>query len=95
MDETLAQVSLDISGRAFLVFQGEFKRDTVGTFATEMTEEFFRAFVNESKITLHINLLYGENDHHKIESVFKSFARALKEGSEVISRDISSSKGVL
>ena len=60
-----------------------------------MFKEFFRAFVNESRITLHINLLYGENDHHKIEAVFKSFARALREGSEVISDEVSSSKGVL
>jgi imidazoleglycerol-phosphate dehydratase len=60
-----------------------------------MFKEFFRAFVNESRITLHITLVYGENDHHKIEAVFKSFARALKEGCEVISNDISSSKGVL
>ena len=95
MDESLAYTSLDISNRPYLVYNVNFADEKIGSMSTQMFKEFFRAFVNESKITLHINLLYGENDHHKIESVFKSFARALKEGSEVISRDISSSKGVL
>ena len=95
MDESLAYTSLDISNRPYLVFNVNFTDEKIGTMSTQMFKEFFRAFVNESRITLHINLLYGENDHHKIEAVFKSFARALKEGSEVISNDISSSKGVL
>ena len=95
MDESLAYTSLDISNRPYLVFNVNFTYEKVGNMSTQMFKEFFRAFVNESRITLHINLIYGENDHHKIEAVFKSFARALKEGSEVISDDISSSKGVL
>lgn len=95
MDEVLAYTSLDISNRPYLVFNVNFKTEKIGNMSTQMFKEFFRAFVNESRITLHINLLYGENDHHKIEAVFKSFARALKEGCEVISNDISSSKGVL
>ena len=95
MDESLAYTSLDISNRPYLVFNVNFTNEKVGNMSTQMFKEFFRAFVNESRITLHINLIYGENDHHKIEAVFKSFARALKEGSEVISDDISSSKGVL
>ena len=95
MDESLAYTSLDISNRPYLVFNVNFTHEKVGNMSTQMFKEFFRAFVNESRITLHINLIYGENDHHKIEAVFKSFARALKEGSEVISHDISSSKGVL
>ena len=95
MDESLAYTSLDISNRPYLVFNVNFTHEKVGNMSTQMFKEFFRAFVNESRITLHINLTYGENDHHKIEAVFKSFARALKEGSEVISDDISSSKGVL
>ncbi len=60
---------------------------------TQMVKEFFRAFVNESRVTLHINLLYGENDHHKIEAIFKSFARALKESIKIVSDEVSSSKG--
>lgn len=95
MDEALAFTSLDISNRPYLVFNVNFKYDKVGSMSTQMFKEFFRAFVNESRITLHINLLYGENDHHIIESVFKSFARSLKEACEVISSDTSSSKGVL
>lgn len=95
MDESLAYTSLDISNRPYLVFNVNFKSERIGNMSTQMFKEFFRAFVNESRITLHINLLYGENDHHKIEAVFKSFARALREGSEVVSGDISSSKGVL
>lgn len=95
MDESLAYTSLDISNRPYLVFNVNFKSERIGNMSTQMLKEFFRAFVNESRITLHINLLYGENDHHKIEAVFKSFARALREGSEVVSGHISSSKGVL
>ena len=95
MDESLAYTSLDISNRPYLVFNVNFTNEKVGNMSTQMFKEFFRAFVNESRITLHINLTYGENENHKIEAVFKSFARALKEGSEVISHDISSSKGVL
>ena len=95
MDESLAYTSLDISNRPYLVFNVNFNDEKIGSITTQMFKEFFRAFVNESRITLHINLLYGENDHHKIEAVFKSFARALREGSEVISDEVSSSKGVL
>ena len=95
MDESLAYTSIDISNRPYLVFNVNFSDEKIGNMSTQMFKEFFRAFVNESRITLHINLLYGENDHHKVEAVFKSFARALKEGSEIISKEVSSSKGVL
>ena len=95
MDEALSYSSVDISNRPYLVYNVNFADEKIGSMSTQMFKEFFRAFVNESKITLHINLLYGENDHHKIEAVFKSFARALKEGSEIISKEVSSSKGVL
>ena len=95
MDESLAFTSIDISNRPYLVFNVDFKDEKIGSMSTQMFKEFFRAFVNESRITLHINLMYGENDHHKIEAVFKSFARALKGGSDVISDNVSSSKGVL
>ena len=95
MDEALVYTSVDISNRPYLVFNVNFQNEKTGNMSTQMFKEFFRAFVNESKVTLHINLVYGENDHHKIEAVFKSFARALSKASEVISNDISSSKGVL
>ncbi|TQW44903.1 imidazoleglycerol-phosphate dehydratase HisB, partial [Clostridioides difficile] len=95
MDESLSMVAIDISNRPYLVFNAKFDTQMIGSMSTQCFKEFFRAFVNESRVTLHINLLYGENDHHKIESIFKAFARALKEGSEIVSNEIASSKGVL
>ncbi len=95
MDECLTYTSLDISNRPYLVFNIDFKSEKIGNMSTQMFKEFFRAFVNESRTTLHINLIYGENDHHKIEAVYKSFARALKEATQIISQNVSSSKGVL
>ena len=83
MDETLAQVSLDISGRSFLAFDCEFKRESIGTFSTEMVKEFFRAFAFNAGITLHGRVIYGENDHHKAEALFKALGRALREAKEV------------
>lgn len=79
MDETLALVSLDISNRPFLVFDCDFKREKVGEMSTEMVGEFFRAFAFNAGITLHLKVLYGENDHHKIEALFKALGRAIKE----------------
>lgn len=78
MDESLAMTSLDISNRPFLVFNCEFENQSCGEYDLCMTEEFFRAFAFNAGITLHINLLYGSNDHHKAEAVYKSFAHALK-----------------
>jgi imidazoleglycerol-phosphate dehydratase len=79
MDETLALVSLDISNRPFVVFDCDFKREKVGEMSTEMVGEFFRAFAFNAGITLHLKVLYGENDHHKIEALFKALGRAIKE----------------
>lgn len=95
MDESLCRVALDISNRPYLVYDVNFEQSKLGEMDTQNFKEFFIAFINEARITLHISLLYGENDHHKIEAVFKAFARALKEGVEVVSDDVSSTKGVL
>lgn len=97
MDEVLTDISIDISGRSFLVFNTEFNREKVGDLSTEMVEEFFRAIAFNSKMTIHINCLYGKNDHHKIESIFKGIARGLKEAISVDKNDmkINSSKGIL
>lgn len=95
MDESLAVVDLDISGRPYLVFNADFTREKVGEYSTEMTEEFFRAVCDHAGITLHINVPYGKNDHHKIEAIFKAFARALKQAVKVEGDFIPSSKGVL
>lgn len=97
MDETLARATLDISGRSFLVFNAEFKSDRVGDMSTQMVEEFFRALAHSARVTLHINILYGKNDHHKIEAIFKSVARAFKEAIKIdeMNMIIPSSKGLL
>lgn len=78
MDESLAMASLDLSNRPFLVFNCPFTNQSCGGYDLCMTEEFFRAFAFNSGMTLHINLLYGSNDHHKAEAVYKAVAHALK-----------------
>ncbi|MEG1583911.1 MAG: imidazoleglycerol-phosphate dehydratase HisB [Anaerovorax sp.] len=78
MDEALTTCHVDVSGRSYLVFNGEFRRDKMGHMDTQMVEEFFRAFASNGKLTLHLNLIYGKNDHHICESMFKAFAHALK-----------------
>ena len=95
MDETLCNVTLDISGRSFLVYNAELKRDSIGTFSCEMVEEFLRAFAFNAGITLHVNVYYGSNDHHKIEAIFKALGRALKQAIKVEGTQIPSSKGML
>lgn len=95
MDEALCRTVVDISNRPYLVFNVNFEREKLGSMDTQNFREFFRAFVNEARATIHINVLYGENDHHKIEAVFKAFSRALKEAVQVTSEKVSSSKGVL
>lgn len=95
MDEALANVSLDISGRPYLVFQCEFTREQIGMLSTEMIEEFFRAFAVAAGITLHINLLYGKNDHHKAEAIFKAFGHAVKEAVKITGDQLPSTKGYL
>lgn len=97
MDEALAFVSLDISGRPYLVFDAEFTVDKVGDLDTEMVEEFFRALAFNAGITLHIKVMYGKNNHHKIEAIFKAFGRALKEAVTIDEniRGVMSTKGML
>lgn len=95
MDEALCLAAVDISGRPYLIYNIDFRGEKLGSMSTQSFKEFFRAFAFNAGITLHINLLYGENDHHKIEAAFKAFAKAMKEASQVVSDDIPSSKGVL
>ena len=97
MDETLAQVCLDFSGRPFLVFGAEIPKIKLGNFDAEMTEEFFRALAMHCGLTLHIRVLYGSNVHHIIEGIFKAFARAMAEAVSYDARvkGVMSSKGVL
>lgn len=97
MDESLATISLDISGRPFLVFDAKFTVDKLGNFDTEMVEEFFRAFAVNGGITLHARVLYGKNNHHMIEALFKALGRSLGEAITIDQRikGVMSTKGVL
>lgn len=96
MDEALGFCSLDISGRPFLVFNADFHDERIGEFDTCLAEEFFRAFAFNSGITLHISEVYGSNDHHICEAMFKAAAHAFKIAiSENESGKVLSTKGVL
>ena len=95
MDESLAEIALDISGRPYLVFNCEFSRDQIGMMATEMVEEFMRAFAFNAGITLHVSLRYGNNDHHRAEAIFKGLGHALKNAVTVSSDRVMSTKGML
>ena len=97
MDEALAFVAVDISGRPYLVYEGGEMAPTVGDYDTELTEEFLRAFAFNAGLTLHTRVLYGNNTHHKIEALFKALGHALaiavrKDGSV---KGVLSTKGVL
>lgn len=78
MDESLAEVAIDLGGRPYLVFNVPFKRDQIGDMPTELFEDFFKALSDNLCANIHVNLRYGHNDHHKAEAVFKAFAKALK-----------------
>jgi imidazoleglycerol-phosphate dehydratase len=98
MDETLTRVALDISGRPFLVFRSQFGRDKVGAFDTELVREWFQAFAMNASVTLHVETLYGANDHHIAESCFKGLARALRAAIAIdprASEEVPSTKGKL
>lgn len=98
MDEALILEAVDISGRSTLVFSADIPSEKVGTFDTELVEEFFLAFVRNADITLHIRQLDGRNTHHIIEAMFKAFGRIMKEAAEIDERfrdEIPSTKGVL
>jgi imidazoleglycerol-phosphate dehydratase len=98
MDEALTRVSIDVSGRPFLVFKAKFGRDKVGAFDTELVQEWFQAFAMNAGITLHVECLYGSNDHHIAESCFKGLARALRAAFAIDPRaagEVPSTKGTL
>jgi imidazoleglycerol-phosphate dehydratase len=98
MDEALSRVAIDVSGRPMLVFKVKFVRDKIGTFDTELVNEWFQAFAMNAGITLHVETLYGTNDHHISESCFKALARALRAAFTIDPRaanEIPSTKGSL
>lgn len=95
MDEALAFCALDISGRPVLVFGCPFHGETLGTMGTDLVEEFFRALSVNAGFTLHLKVLYGKNDHHQCEAVFKAFAHALRKAASQTGSGTLSTKGVL
>ena len=97
MDEALAQVVIDFSGRPFLAWKADIPRVILGNMETEMVEEFFRAVAMESGLTLHVRILEGKNTHHMVEAIFKAFARAFAQAVAIDSRvqGVMSSKGSL
>src|SRR5689334_18120814 len=98
LDEALVQVALDLSGRGFAAVDLPFRGEMVGTLPTEMIPHFLRSFAIEGRLTLHVRLLAGENDHHRAEATFKALARALELATRVdprIASQVPSTKGAL
>lgn len=97
MDETLAQVAIDLSGRAAFVFNVKFNGPKIGKFDTELVGEFFKAFATSARINLHISVPYGENNHHIAEAIFKATAKALRQAVSFDPRNtgVPSTKGTL
>jgi imidazoleglycerol-phosphate dehydratase len=98
MDETLTRVALDLSNRPYLIWKVKFDRPKLGDMDTELFKEWFQAFAQSAGVTLHVETLYGENNHHIVESCFKALARALRQAIEIDPRKadaVPSTKGVL
>lgn len=98
MDEALAEVAVDFSGRPFLVFNADLPKGSLGGFDVELAEEFMQALAVNARLTLHVNLRYGKNTHHCIEGIFKALAQALRRALEIDPRNsdaIPSTKGML
>jgi imidazoleglycerol-phosphate dehydratase len=95
LDEALTRVVIDLSGRPYLVYKADFKATRVGDLQTELIEEFLKAFVQEGRLNLHVENLYGRNQHHIAETIFKATARALHAATRVEHSEIPSTKGVL
>jgi imidazoleglycerol-phosphate dehydratase len=98
MEEALAEVALDLSGRAAVVFNARFSGHKIGTFDTQLIEEFLRRLATVAGMNLHVNVPYGANDHHVAEAIFKAFAQALRQAKQIDpdrKGDVPSTKGTL
>ena len=97
LDEALTRVVIDLSGRPYLVYKAEFRSARIGDMQTELVEEFLKAFVQEGRFNLHVENLYGRNQHHIAETIFKAVARAIHDATRVRAEDwpVPSTKGVL
>ncbi len=97
MDDSLARVSIDLSGRAAIMFDVQFGggEGKIGSFDTQLVREFFNAVANSGRFNCHIEVPCGVNDHHTVEAIFKAFARALRQAVTITGDDVPSTKGVL
>jgi imidazoleglycerol-phosphate dehydratase len=95
MEETIANVSIDLSGRPSCVYNADFRTDKIGDFDVECIEEMLRSFSNAGKFNLHVNVPYGTNSHHIAEAIFKALAQALAAAVKIVGTDIPSTKGTL
>jgi imidazoleglycerol-phosphate dehydratase len=95
MEDALAETAIDLSGRPFCVYNAAYPTEKIGTFDTELIEEFLRAMVNNARLNLHVNVRYGTNSHHIAEAVFKSLGQSLRKAVRIVSDDIPSTKGTL
>jgi imidazoleglycerol phosphate dehydratase HisB len=95
MDDALTLASVDLGGRVYFVFKGSFTRDTVGDMATEMVPHFIRSLASSLKATIHVKVMWGENNHHVAESIFKALGLAIGQAIQVKGSGVPSLKGVL
>ena len=95
MEDALANVALDFSGRAFCVYNAEYCTEKIGDFDVECIEEFLRSFTNAGKFNLHVNVPYGSNSHHIAEAIFKAIGQAVGQATKIIGTEIPSTKGTL
>jgi len=95
MDEALSHVIIDISGRPFLVYRSLQLSEKIGEMDSELFEVFFQAFAFRARITLHVNMLYGDNSHHIIESCFKGLGMAIRDAIKLTEDNIQSTKGII
>jgi imidazoleglycerol-phosphate dehydratase len=95
MEETLADVSIDLSGRPNCVYNVSYRTDKIGDFDVECLEEMLRSFSNNGKFNLHINVPYGTNSHHIAEAIFKALGQALAAAVKIVGNDVPSTKGIL
>jgi imidazoleglycerol-phosphate dehydratase len=97
MDESLAQVAIDLSGRPAFVFNVAFRGDSIGAFPVELVDEFFKSVATNAKMNLHVNVPYGANNHHIAEAIFKAMAKALRQAvsDDPRNKDVPSTKGSL
>jgi imidazoleglycerol-phosphate dehydratase len=95
MEDALANVSLDLSGRANCIYNVEYRTDKIGDFDVECLQEFLRSFANTGKFNLHVNVPYGTNSHHIAEAIFKGLGQALAQATKIVGTDVPSTKGLL